>query len=49
MDLKDLVPDPANRRTHGARNLEMVVDALKHVGAARSEAAAQAGIPDAAK
>jgi hypothetical protein len=36
MDLKDLIPDSQNRRTHNARNLGMVVDALKSVGAARS-------------
>src|SRR4249920_637391 len=36
MDIADLIPDPANRRTHDARNLGMVTDALKHVGAARS-------------
>jgi DNA modification methylase len=34
--LKDLVPDPSNRRTHNPRNLGMVVDALHTVGAARS-------------
>ena len=34
--LKDLIPDPANRRLHPARNLGMVVDALQDVGAARS-------------
>lgn len=34
--IKDLVPDPANRRKHNPRNLGMVVDALNHVGAARS-------------
>ncbi len=34
--IKDLVPDPANRRAHNPRNLGMVVDALHQVGAARS-------------
>jgi DNA modification methylase len=34
--IKDLVPDPANRRAHNARNLGMVIEALHQVGAARS-------------
>lgn len=34
--LADLQPDPANRRTHPARNLAMTVEALQAVGAARS-------------
>src|SRR3990167_9175396 len=34
--IKDLVPDPANRRQHNPRNLGMVSDALREVGAARS-------------
>jgi ParB-like chromosome segregation protein Spo0J len=34
--IKDLVPDPANRRQHNPRNIGMVVDALHQVGAARS-------------
>jgi DNA modification methylase len=34
--IKDLIPDPANRRKHNPRNLGMVVDALHSVGAARS-------------
>src|SRR3954464_3293773 len=34
--IKDLVPDPENRRKHNPRNLGMVVDALHQVGAARS-------------
>lgn len=34
--IRDLVPDPANRRLHNPRNIGMVVDALQHVGAARS-------------
>ena len=32
----DLKPDPENRRTHTARNLEMVTASLRDVGAARS-------------
>lgn len=34
--IKDLVPDPKNRRKHNPRNIGMVVDALHSVGAARS-------------
>ena len=34
--LADLVPDPSNRRRHTPRNLGMVADALREVGAARS-------------
>ena len=34
--LADLHPDPANRRVHPDRNLAMVVDSLRQVGAARS-------------
>jgi len=34
--IKDLVADPSNRRAHNPRNIGMVVDALQHVGAARS-------------
>ena len=34
--LKDLTPDPENRRRHTPRNLGMIVDALHQVGAARS-------------
>jgi len=34
--IKDLVPDPQNRRKHNPRNIGMVVDALHQVGAARS-------------
>lgn len=34
--IKDLVPDPTNRRKHNPRNLGMVRDALGEVGAARS-------------
>ena len=31
-----LTPDPANRRTHPARNIEMIATSLRSVGAARS-------------
>jgi hypothetical protein len=34
--IKDLVPDPENRRKHNPRNIGMLVDALHQVGAARS-------------
>lgn len=34
--IKDLQPDPNNRRSHNARNIGMVSDALRAVGAARS-------------
>ncbi len=34
--VKDLVPDPENRRKHNPRNIGMVVDALHQIGAARS-------------
>jgi DNA modification methylase len=34
--LQTLKPDPTNRRTHNARNVAMIADALKQVGAARS-------------
>ena len=34
--LADLTPDPANRRLHPARNVAMIVDSLRAVGAARS-------------
>ena len=34
--IKDLVPDPANRREHSPRNIGMITDALQSVGAARS-------------
>ena len=34
--LKDLTPDPENRRRRTPRNLGMIVDALHQVGAARS-------------
>jgi len=36
VELKDLIPDPSNRRTHSPRNLDMVRAALREVGAARS-------------
>lgn len=34
--IKDLTPDPANRRQHNPRNIGMLVDALQKVGASRS-------------
>lgn len=34
--LRDLRPDPSNRRKHNPRNLAMLTDALRSVGAARS-------------
>jgi len=34
--VRDLTPDPANRRAHNPRNLGMLVDALQKVGASRS-------------
>jgi hypothetical protein len=34
--VKDLTPDPANRRQHNPRNVGMIVDALHKVGAGRS-------------
>jgi len=34
--IKDLVPDPKNRRKHTSRNVGMIVDALHKVGAGRS-------------
>lgn len=34
--IRDLVPDPKNRRVHNARNIGMVADSLRQVGAARS-------------
>jgi hypothetical protein len=34
--IKDLTPDPANRRGHTPRNVGMIVDSLHAVGAARS-------------
>jgi ParB family transcriptional regulator, chromosome partitioning protein len=34
--IKELTPDPENRRKHNPRNLGMVTDALHQVGAARS-------------
>jgi len=36
MNLEDLTPDPANRRKRTPRNVEMLTDALRDVGAARS-------------
>jgi DNA modification methylase len=34
--IKDLTPDPVNRRSHNPRNVGMLVDALQKVGASRS-------------
>jgi hypothetical protein len=34
--IKDLVPDPHNRRSHTPRNVGMIVDALHKVGSGRS-------------
>src|SRR3990172_3127195 len=34
--IRDLTPDPANRRQHNPRNIGMLVDTLHAVGAARS-------------
>jgi hypothetical protein len=34
--LRDLTPDPENRRQHNPRNVGMIVDAMNAVGAARS-------------
>jgi DNA modification methylase len=34
--VRDLVPDPENRRRHTPRNIGMIVDGLQRVGAARS-------------
>jgi len=34
--LRDLTPDPQNRRQHNPRNVGMIVDSLHHVGAGRS-------------
>jgi hypothetical protein len=34
--IKDLTPDPENRRLHDPRNVEMITESLKRVGAARS-------------
>jgi hypothetical protein len=34
--IKDLIPDPENRRKHNPRNIGLVVDTLHNVGAARS-------------
>lgn len=36
MHIKDLKPDPQNRRSHNPRNVGMIVDGLHRVGAARS-------------
>jgi DNA modification methylase len=42
--LDDLTPDPANRRTHNPRNLAMLADALRVVGASRSIVVDEAGV-----
>jgi DNA modification methylase len=42
--LGDLTPDPANRRTHNPRNLAMLADALRIVGASRSIVVDEAGV-----
>src|SRR5687767_14240022 len=34
--LRDLTPDPANRRHHNPRNISMITDSLNAVGAGRS-------------
>jgi hypothetical protein len=34
--LKDLTPDPKNRRTHTSRNVEMITEAIASVGTGRS-------------
>lgn len=34
--LRDLIPDPENRRAHNVRNLGMIVDSLQRDGASRS-------------
>lgn len=34
--ITDLVPDPKNRRRHSPKNIEMVAEAMREVGAARS-------------
>src|SRR6476661_2237868 len=43
MHLKDLVPDPQNRRKRTPRNVGMIVEALHQVGAARSIVIDEAG------
>lgn len=42
--LGDLTPDPANRRSHNPRNLGMLADALRVVGASRSIVIDEAGV-----
>jgi len=41
--LAELVPDPQNRRLHGARNLALLAESLQAVGAARSIVIDEAG------
>ncbi len=42
--LKDLTPDPENRRVHNPRNVGLIADALHKVGAARSIVIDEAGV-----
>ncbi|HEY6362710.1 MAG TPA: hypothetical protein VIX63_16495 [Vicinamibacterales bacterium] len=42
--IRDLTPDPVNRRQHTPRNLGLVVEALQTVGAARSIVIDEAGM-----
>jgi DNA modification methylase len=35
-DLRDLIPDPQNARSHGERNLSLIASSLREVGAGRS-------------
>jgi ParB-like chromosome segregation protein Spo0J len=44
ISLAALTPDPRNARTHGERNLQLIVDALKDVGAARSIGVDERGV-----
>ena len=41
--LRDLTPDPRNARKHGPRNVGVIADALREVGAARSIVIDEAG------
>ncbi len=42
--LDELTPDPQNARTHGERNLHLIADALRDVGAARSIVVDESGM-----
>lgn len=42
--LRDLTPDPSNRRAHNPRNVGMIADSLQSVGAARSIVIDEAGV-----